>query len=60
MSNKTIINFNGKDYIATYNKDSGYYELEVQAPDTGGVYDTVIKFTDLLEETYEKRRKYKY
>lgn len=57
MGNQTTINFNGKDYIATYNKDSGYYELEVQAPDVGGVYETDIKFTDLLEEVYEKKKK---
>lgn len=57
MGNETIISFNNKDYIATYNKDSGYYELELQAPEAGGMYDLNIKFVDLLEEAYEKNQK---
>ena len=57
MANETTIKFNGKNYIATYNKDSGYYEVEIQAPETGGMYDLDIKFVDLLEEAYEKSQK---
>ena len=29
MANEVTINFNGRNYIATYNRDSGYYELEI-------------------------------
>lgn len=54
MANEVIINFNGRNYIATYNRDSGYYELELQAPETGGIIDTNIKFIDLLDKTYER------
>lgn len=50
--NEMTINFNGQDYIATYNKQSGYYEVNLQAP-AGGVYETGITFTDLLGQKYE-------
>ncbi len=54
MANEVTINFNGRNYIATYNRDSGYYELELQAPETGGIIDANIKFIDLLDKTYER------
>lgn len=56
MAHEMIINFNGRNYIASYNRDSGYYELELQAPETGGIFDTNIKFTDLLEKSYERNK----
>lgn len=31
MNNMTI-NFNGQDYIAVYNEQSGYYEIDLTAP----------------------------
>lgn len=52
MENKLILTFNGQDYIATYNNQSGYYEIDLKAPDIGGVYETDITFTDLFGNRY--------
>lgn len=41
------INFNGQNYIATYNEQTGYYELELTAPKTGGIYQAKISYTDI-------------
>lgn len=54
--NEMTVNFNGQDYIAIYNKDSGYYEIDITAPETGGIYNANIKYTDLLEENYEESK----
>lgn len=51
--NEMTINFNGQDYIAVYNSQSGYYELELQAPTTGGIYKANINFIDILGQEYE-------
>lgn len=51
MWNMTIT-FNGVDYIATYNQQTGYYELNLQAPETGGIYSADISFNDLWNENY--------
>ena len=53
MENQLTVTFNNQNYIATYNSQSGYYELELQAPDTGGIYTADINFTDLYEQEYE-------
>ena len=53
MKNQLTVIFNNQNYIATYNPQSGYYELELQAPDTGGIYTAEISFTDLYEQEYE-------
>ena len=45
--------FNNHNYIATYNPQTGYYELELQAPAVGGIYKADINFTDLYEQEYE-------
>lgn len=50
---ETQVKFNGQDYIAIYNKQTGYYEIELTAPDVGGIYPADIKFTDLFDERYE-------
>ena len=52
MWNMTIT-FNGIDYIATYNQQTGYYELNLQAPETGGIYSADISFNDLWNENYK-------
>ena len=46
------ITFNGNEYNANYNSQSGYYELELTAPTTGGVYNAEIEYTDLFDEEY--------
>ena len=50
--NQLILTFNGEDYVASYNKQSGYYEIELTAPNKGGIYNADIIFTDILEEQY--------
>lgn len=45
------ISFNGQSYIATYNPQTGYYEIEIQSPDEGGIYNAEIQFTNILGET---------
>lgn len=42
------IQFNGVTYVATYNNQSGYYELELTAPEQGGVYQADIEYIDIL------------
>lgn len=46
------ISFNGQDYIPVYNSQTGYYELELTAPTTGGIYNAEISFTDLFGQSY--------
>lgn len=53
--NEMTITYNGQTYIVTYNPQSGYYEIELQAPSTGGIYYADIDFTDLFEEEYTDR-----
>ena len=43
MKNELTINFNNKNYTAIYNKQTGYYEINLIAPETGGIYETEIK-----------------
>lgn len=52
MKNQLTITFNNQQYILNYNKQSGYYEIDLQAPQTGGIYEVDISFTDLFEEEY--------
>lgn len=42
------IKFNGVTYVATYNEQSGYYELELDAPSIGGVYQADIEYIDIV------------
>ena len=53
MENQLLVTFNNENYIATYNEQTGYYELELTAPDIGGIYTAEIEFTDLYLQTYE-------
>lgn len=56
MATNITVNFNNENYIATYNRESGFYELELQAPKNGGIYKTDILFQDLFgqKEQIEK------
>ena len=49
MSNMTI-DFNGQSYLAIYNPQTGYYEVDIQAPEIGGIYNADITFTDYVGE----------
>lgn len=51
--NEMTINFDGKDYLATYNEQTGYYELKLTAPQIGGIYKANINFTDFWGQSYE-------
>lgn len=51
--NEMTINFNGQDYLAVYNRQSGYYEVDLTAPVQGGIYNTQIQYTDLIGQSYE-------
>lgn len=35
MKNQLTVTFNNQEYIATYNSQTGYYELSLTAPETG-------------------------
>lgn len=51
--NEMTINFNGKNYIAKYNKQTGYYEVNLEASEAGGIYEADITYTDLFGQSYE-------
>ena len=53
MSRDLTINFNNNNYVAKYNSQSGYYEVDLQAPETRGIYNADIKYTDLFGSSYE-------
>lgn len=42
------IEFNGNTYPATYNTQTGYFELNLTAPEEGGVYQIDATYTDAL------------
>ncbi len=51
--NEMTINFNEKNYIAKYNEQTGYYEVNLEAPEIGGIYEADITYTDLFGQSYE-------
>ena len=54
---KTVtVNFDGNDYIGIYNKQSGFYEIELEAPSTGGIYPAQIECMDFLEQKCEETK----
>ena len=56
MNELTVI-FNGNTYTVNYNRSSGYYELELQAPTDGGIYNIDVDFVDFFEEEYSESKK---
>ena len=52
MENQVTIKFNNQDYNLIYNSQSGYYEIDLQAPEIGGVYDIDITFRDMFGQIY--------
>lgn len=52
-----IVNFNGKEYIAVYNRQTGYYEIVIDAPTIGGIYEADIKVIDLAGNLSESTHK---
>ena len=52
--NEIVGIFNNKPVTLTYNEETGYYETELIAPETGGIYEIDVTFTDLLGGKYTK------
>ena len=52
MENQVTIKFNNQNYNLIYNSQSGYYEIDLQAPDAGGAYDIDITFKDIFGQIY--------
>lgn len=48
------IRYNDEDYAAIYNEQSGYYEIELKAPDVGGIYNANIMYTNILGDILEE------
>lgn len=46
------IKYNGGEYEANYNKQTGYYEIELEASSTGGIYEINAEFIDLFGNSY--------
>lgn len=49
--------FNNKEYELIYNSQSGFYEIEIEAPKVGGVYNVEVIFKDLLGNIEESNKK---
>lgn len=47
------VTFNGTTYTLVKNIQTGYYEVEVTAPSTGGIYTAEVTYTDSLGDTYD-------
>lgn len=48
------VTFNGTEYTLTKNNQTGYYEVEITAPGTGGMYNAVVDFTNSLGDEYTR------
>lgn len=51
------VSFNDKEYELIYNKQSGLYEIELETPKNGGVYNAEISFKDSIENIETSTRK---
>lgn len=51
------VTFNNNEYELTYNEQSGLYEIELEAPKIGGIYNTEITFTDSIENIETSTKK---
>lgn len=50
------VKYNNKEYEAVYNKQTGFYEIDLTAPLIAGMYNIEATYTDLLNQTYTKSR----
>lgn len=50
------IRFNNVEYIAKYNEQTNYYEIELQAPDIGGIYQADITYIDILGNRIDEKQ----
>lgn len=51
--NKVQISFNGQQYLAEYNTQTGYYEIDIKAPSRGGIYNAEAFYTDIAGNTVQ-------
>lgn len=51
------VTFNNKEYDLIYNEQTGLYEIELEAPEIGGVYNAEVKFEDLIKNTETSTKK---
>lgn len=54
---EVFVEINGKDYYASYNRDSGYFEVELLSPETGGLYDLKCTAIDKFQNRVDELRK---
>lgn len=54
---KVEVNFNNREYELIYNEQSGFYEIELEAPKTGGIYNVEIIYEDLLNNIENANKK---
>ena len=52
-----LIEFNAQNYTAVYNQYSGYFEIDLIAPNEGGIYNINITGKDALGNTIEELKK---
>lgn len=52
------ITFNNYEYELIYNEQSGLYEIELEAPGVGGIYNAEITFRDSIENIETSTRKF--
>lgn len=50
------IKYNNKEYEAEYNSQTGYYEINLNAPTVVGIYNVETEYTDLFEEKYTEKK----
>lgn len=48
------VTFNEVEYTLTKNPQTGYYEVELEAPSTGGIYDAEVTFENSIGDTYTR------
>ena len=51
-NNELQVTYDSQVYTLTYNAQSGFYEIELQAPNDGGIYPIELVFQDLLGDEY--------
>lgn len=52
--NNVTINFNNENYLAKYNKQTGYFEVDINSPNKGGLFKAKVNTTDLIGRTLEE------
>ena len=56
MNKQLTITFNGQSYIANYNEQTDYYEIDIEAPsDKGGIYPANISYTNSIGQVIEDK-----